>query len=332
MVEVWLPYEETEISLSLPDPIDLRIEPRKLVPEKSEAKALEKIYNQLSELDEVRVLDSFFLTEAEKSFISRLLGKLEIEHAFVSEDPNVVIDIPRYDPIFLGKGSVSTYYLESNKHDVLKSLLDKIPVSYPNNIMNNLPNDVYFIDIIVNGGAEVYDVYISEGGSHWEDLWKNYESLWSLKSELAPLIISSVGGWPWDSDISLVASSLMKIHQNMAGDGIAIVVGDGIVRDELFDIVTSIDNINSFSSLTEVYLYHLRKLFTEVNKRLYFFGGLPSTLLKHLSVKSIKNIEWMLRTIPSRMKRAISLIEDVLHIYPVLSTEYHEDIGEAEEG
>ncbi len=331
MVEVWLPYEETEISLSLPDPIDLRIEPRKLVPEKSEAKALEKIYNLLSELDEVRVLDSFFITEAEKSFIRRLLDKLEIEHIFVSENPNVVMDVPRYDPIFLSKGSVSTYYLESNRDDVLKSLLETIPVSYPDNLMDTLPSDVYFIDIIVNGGAEVYDVYISEGGRHWEDLWANYESLWSLKSELAPLIISSVGGWPWDSDISLVASSLMKIHQSMSGDGIAIVVGDGIVRDELFDIVANLDNLNIFSSLPEVYLYHLRKLFTEVNKRLYFFGGIPSTLLKHLSVKSIKNIEWMLRTIPSRMKRAISLIEDALHLYPQLSTEYHEDVGEAEE-
>ena len=332
MVEIWLPYEETEISLSLPDPIDLRIEPRKLVPERSEAKALEKIYNLLSEMDEVRILDSFFLSEAEKRYIARLLDKLEIEYIFVSEDPNIVMDIPRYDPLFLRKGSVSTFYLESNRDDVLKSLIETFPVSYPDDFTNSLPKDLYFIDIIVNGGTELYDVYISEGGSHWKDLWKNYESLWSLKSELAPLIISSVGGWPWDSDISLVASSLIKIHQNMAGDGVSIVVGDGIVKDELFDMVTNLDNINAFSSLPEVYLYHLRKLFTEVNKRLYFFGGLPSTLLKHLGVKSIKNIEWMLRTIPSRMKRAISLIEDALHLYPYLSTEYHEDVGEAEEG
>ena len=312
-----MPYEETEISLSLPDPIDLRIQPRKLVPERSEAKALEKLHSFLSELDEVKILNSFFYSEAEIDFIKRLLNRLEIEYTFVKEDPNVVIDIPRFDPILLSKGAISTYYLEINRDDILSSLLEGFPVKYPKDILAEVPKDISFIDIIVDGGSEVYDIYMSVDGSHWEILWEDYYNLWGLKSPLASLIICSVGGWPWDSDISLIASSLLKLHNSTPDDGVAILVGDGVVRDEVYNRVMMLDELDAFNHISEVYLYHLRNEFSRSSKRIYYFGGLPSTFLKYLNVKNLKNIEWMLKTIPLRMKRSISLIEDSLHLYPI---------------
>jgi hypothetical protein len=229
----------------------------------------------------------------------------------------------------LEKGSLTTYYLELNREEVLGYLLTDYPVKYPEDLSLYKSSEILYIDILVESGGKIYDVYMSKGASHWGLLWEEYKRLWSLRSSLSPLIVGSVGGFPWDSDIILISCAILKLLLAMGPDMVAIVVGDGLVRDELYDMVLRLGDISRFDTLSEVYLYHLKNSLGRMDRRIYYFGGLPSTFMRYLNVKSIKNIEWMLKTLPTKVKRSTSLIEDLTHLYPLVLGEEGEYVGEA---
>ncbi len=318
MVEVWLPYENTELPIMLPDPIDLRIQSRKLLPERREAESLKKLYTLISELDEVRVFDSLFYTGVEKNFISNLLSRLEYPYEFVSENPNVVIDIPRYDPIFGFKCSVSTYLMTLNKNKVFDIVSESsINETFYTKSFDKLPEELLYIDLILTGGTNIYDIYYSRGGSHWSELVERYKEHWSLKNEFADLIISGVGGSPWDNDLSFILSSLIKIMMYASSSSIGIVIGDGVVSEEDLEKVVSNEILNHPRDVKDIYLMNLKRLSGKYSdKKIYYFGGLPTAFLKEIGVKSLKNVERYIRTIPTKMKRAITVVEDTVHLYP----------------
>jgi hypothetical protein len=315
MVEVWLPYSDTEISIMLPDPIDLRIQPGKFSPESREAGVLDGLYRVLSELDDVRILRSFFHTDVEVGFISRLLDRLEIDHNLVSSDYNVIVDIPRYDPILGRRCSATLHYLEYYRDDVLERVFKGDVLEYPSDYGGVLSSDILYIDLLVEAGGRLYDLFHSNGGVHLGGLWDRYLDLWSLNSELSSFIIASVGGGPWDSELALVASAFIKIYDLVDSDGVAIVVGDGVVKDSHIDKLVELDVDAGYKDLESMYLGYLVRQYGG-GKRIYYYGSLPSTFLRRLNLKSIRSIDRMIRTLPSRLKRSISVVEDLLHLYP----------------
>ena len=318
MVEIWLPYENTELPIMLPDPIDLRIQPRKLLPERREVDSLKKLYTLVNELDEVKLFNSPFYTEVERHFISNLLDRLEVTYSFVYEDPNIVIDIPRYDPILGFKCSISTYLMTLNKDEVFDIIAEEfLDESFSTKYFSKLSEDILYIDLMLSGGTSIYEVYSSRGGIHWNDLVKNYKGYWSLKNDFADVVISSVGGGPWDNDLSYIVFSLIKMISYIPDSSVGIVIGDGVISDTDLEKIISIKEKHYPKDLKDVYLLNLQHILNRYsNKRIYYFGGLPDTFLKSIGIKNLKSIERFIRTIPAKMKRAITVIEDTIHLYP----------------
>lgn len=318
MVEVWLPYESSEIPIMLPDPIDLRIQPRKLFPEKREADALKKLYEILSKIRKIRILKSPLHTDIEFYFISNLLNRLEVNYQIVSEKPNVVIDLPRYDPLIGIKGSVSTYLLTVNEENIFDVLINKsIDNKYINNSMEHLQKNILYIDLMLSGGNNIYEVYYSDDGSHWNDLIQSYVRHWSLKNDFADVVIASIGGGPWDNEVIFIIMSIMKILKHLPDSSIGIVLGDGVISDSDLEKIFIMKKNSPPQDLNDVYLMALQRTLEKYGgKHIYYFGGLPNTFLKYIGVKNLKNIERFIKTLPSKMKRAISVIEDTIHLYP----------------
>ena len=318
MVEIWLPYENTELPIMLPDPIDLRIQPRKLFPERRETDSLKKLYTLVNELDEVKLLASPFYTEVERHFIDSLLNRLEITYSFVSEDPNVIIDIPRYDPVLGFKCSISTYLMSLNKDEVFSIVSEEVlEESFSTKYFSELSENILYIDLMLSGGTSIYEIYSSRGGSHWDDLVKKYREYWSLKNDFADVVISSVGGGPWDNDLSFIVFSLIKTISYIPDSSIGIVIGDGVISDTDLEKIISIKEKHYPKDIKDIYLLNLQHVLNRYdNKRIYYFGSLPDIFLKSIDIKNLKSIERFIRTIPTKMKRAITVIEDTIHLYP----------------
>jgi hypothetical protein len=313
-VEVWLPYGDTEVSIMLPDPIDLRLQSVKLSPESIEGKVYEELYNHLVKIKDIRILRSSVHGLNEANFISRLLDKLELEYKYVDDDFNIVFDIARYDPIFGFKGSLTSLYCKDSLEKCLEEINSVGSLKISSSDVN-VPSEVMYVDIVLDDAARLYSVYCSDDGSHWDELWNDYKELWALKSELAPMVIASAGGSPWDDDIVSLSVSLLKLHSILPDEGIGILIGDGVVREDDLDIALSLDSYDKLD-IRIIYLRKLKDIFSGKSKRIYYFGSLPSTFLRKFNVKTISNLDRFIRTLPSRMKRSITIIENLYFLYP----------------
>ena len=310
MVEVWLPYGDVEIPIPLPDPIDIKINPRRIIPKRKEGDVFRELNRVLSGFDRVRILDSPLLFSSEKKVIGGILDSLGIDYLFVDEDPNIVLNVVRDDPLIGLKNSIAIYNFE------YKYGGDPAIISKGDPILCSLPDkldEVLLIDMVVDGLSRLIDIYVWGEGSSVEELRNMYNNYWGMKTELSSLVIASVGGDPWDNEVEAIYSSILKLYKISDSDMILVLIGRGLIRDgDVPNIISSISGSGSVSYLSIVFS-RLMELSSR-GRHIYYFGGLPDILFKGLGVKPIRNINRFIRLLPSKVKRSVTIIEDIFHL------------------
>jgi len=315
MVEVWLPYRDTEIPVMLPDPIDLKIAPKTILPETREYEVLNKLYKLLSEEGRIRVSFNPMSDEAERTYIKNLLSKAEVEFEETNyNESEVCIDIFRYDPILKFKSSLWAGYLSKDPLNRLKEI-------YPKEDINPLDyfevDDKLYIDLIIDGGPRLVNLFSSSDGSHYKRAQSFYARRWCLKTNLSSLIIGSVGGFPWDSSFYLTVNAIIKMNMLLSEGGIGILIGDGIIRD--MD-PTKIKNFNMdrINKPLEFYLLYLLNMTDKLKGTLVYYGSIPGTIIRLLGLKRIRDVEAYIKNLPKKVQRDVLVIEDItfLHPYP----------------
>jgi len=312
-MEVWLSYRDTELPIMLPDPIDLKIAPKTIVPEAKEFTILSKLYEVLKDLDECNISFNPIADSTEVSYIKDLINRTEIKCKYVSiEDANVYIDIFRYDPILGFRSSLWSKFFRDdtiNKLNIISRDKDKRIFKYI-----EVDKEKLYIDLILDGGPRLVNIFYSHDGSHYEDALNYYTSRWCLRSDVGNLILASIGGYPWDESIYLFVISLIKLMKILCEDCIGILIGDGRIIDidptKLKNI--SIDDVENVS---DFYIYHL---VNNIGLRpgVIYYGSLPSTLVKLLGLKKTRDVESYIKALPTRRKRNVLLIEDLTLLYP----------------
>ena len=319
MVEVWLPYADTELPLELPDPIDLRIVPRRINPTSEYNKVLSEFKNEiLNHLNEpIKIYLDPFMMEPEKEIIFKIFDDCNLRYEYVTHNPDIVVNIIRHDPILGVKSSLISLYLMENYNEAFNSILNsdlKLEGSIPNieSLKNRIRSDnVYFLDIVLDGNYKPIKYFISKDFNehHNSNLLSTYEDIWGLKVDISKMIIASIGGSPWDVSLRGIISSLIKLALISDTEGLSILIGDGKITeadaDDLLLYNKSIDNVN------RLYLYMLKKYMSSAKKRIYYFGSIPSTMLRKFGIKEIRDIDKFIKTTPLKYKRSITVIESI---------------------
>jgi hypothetical protein len=314
MVEVWLPYRDTEIPIMLPDPIDLKIAPKTILPETREYEILNRLYRILRERKKIKVSFNPISDEAEKTYIKSILSKAEIQFEESNyTDSEVCIDIFRFDPLLKFKSSLWTGYLS---RDPLKRLKEVYPVDDLDPLEYfEVDEDKLYIDLIIDGGPRLVNLFSSTDGSHFKRAKSFYGKRWCLKANPSNLVIGSVGGFPWDSSFYLVVHAFIKMITLLPEGGIGILVGDGITKD--ID-PTKIKNfsIDKIDKPGDFYLLRLLNTMDRSKGTLVYYGSIPGTIIRLLGFRKIKDVEAYIKNIPKKVQRDVLIAEDITFLYP----------------
>jgi len=309
MVEVWLPYGDMEIPILLPDPINLKIMPKTIYPMRRELDTLEKLRSILVDITPLNIFLSPLADEAEKGYVLSVLRRLEVDYKIVDdyEESNIVIDIFRYDPIL---GFRSSVWVGEIAMDPLKFLRTALYKEFSPGIRGG---DKLYIDLILDGGARLFDVISSDDGSHYEEAKKIYVEGWCLKTDLAPLIITSLGGVPWDSSLYLLMIGLSKLAFLGVRDSTILIISRTRLRDVDPTIFKGL-TIENARDVYQLYIAYCRDKLEGLN--IVHYGALPRTIASHLKITKTLNVEKYLSRIPLAMKRDVLVIEDLYLFHP----------------
>ena len=308
-MEVWLPYSDVEIPISLPDPIDLKLISRRFTSIEREKQMIKRLNEVLSGLEPIRICDSELMLPSEKSIISGKLRVLGLDHEFVKEDFNTVINLIRHDPIF----GITCSYLHSmvsreglSNLDSLKSICIESPLDRGN---------ILFIDLLVDGLGRIQEIFVNDEWS-FDKVRDTYIKYWGGYSDASPLVIAGLGGYPWDGDLYSILIGLSKAL-DLVSDNIVILVGDGELSDADIDFMIGVRK-DIFLSM---YLEYLRGKIESLSGRIYYFGSLPQKVCREFGLRFVKDVNRFIKTIPVKVKRETTVIEDVLHLYLAPSEE-----------
>ncbi len=309
MVEVWLPYGDTEIPIMLPDPINLKIMPKTIYPSSREQDALEKFRAMVIKRIPLKVFLSPLADDAERGFIVGVLRRLAVDFEVVEDldDSNVVVDIFRYDPILGYRTSLWVGKLVEDPLSFLKKAIYKEPTPDVDD------GEKLYIDLVLDGGARLYDVFGSRDGSHYEEVHKVYTEGWCLKTDLSPLIIASLGGLPWDSSLYLFMIGLSKLAVLGVKESTAIVVSRTRVRD-LDPTVFKGLTLDNADDPFQFYIAYCRDRLSGYS--IVHYGSIPRSIASMLNINKTLNPERYLARIPITKKRDILVIEDLYLFHP----------------
>ncbi len=309
MVEVWLPYGDTEIPIMLPDPINLKIMPKTIYPSSREQDALDKFRAMIIKRTPLKVFLSPLADDTERGFIVGVLRRLAVDFEVVEDldDSNVVVDIFRYDPILGYRSSLWVGNLVDNTLSFLKEAIYKEPTPKVED------GDRLYIDLVLDGGARLYNVFGSRDGSHYEEVSKVYMEGWCLKTDLSPLIIASLGGLPWDSSLYLFMIGLSKLAVLGVKESTVIVVSRARIRD-LDPTVFKGLTVDNADDPFQFYIAYCRDKLAGYS--IVHYGSIPRSIASLLNINKTMNPERYLARIPITKKRDILVIEDLYLLYP----------------
>ena len=310
MVEVWLPYRDTEIPIMLPDPINLKIMPKTVYPARVEREALEKIDLIFKKVKEPKIYIPIYADEVERSFIKGVLRRRRVEYVEVDdpESSDAIIDIFRYDPILGYRSSIWASELHDDPVNKLRKYIakrDKKP--------SGIHRDKLYIDLILDGGARIYDVFVSRDGSHFEDARRTYDGGWCLKTEFSPLVIASMGGIPWDSSLTLYLTSLTKLYL-LGRPEVGIISISGVTLKDLDPSIFKELDIDSAEDVSQLYMAYSLSMLRNLN--IVHYGSIPKSILSIFGFSKTSNPERYLSRIPMAKKRDILVIEDLYLLNP----------------
>jgi len=299
-MDVWLPYSDVEIPIMLPDPIDLRLVSRRFSSIEREKIVIKKLNELLSGLDSLRICDSPLLLPSERVVIGDKLKMLGLDYEYSPSDFNVVINLVRNDPLF----GITCSYM----HEVacLDGLSDPAAIKEACKNKGGSEN-VLYLDVFVDGLGRLQEVY--SGGHEFGSLVEAYEKYWGMVSEVTPLMIGSLGGYPWDRDLHSIVVALSKAL-DLVRDNIVILVGDGELSDEDIDYLLGVKR----GVFLTLYLDLIKRRSEEISGRIYYFGSLPQRVCKEFGLRYIRDINKFIKTVPVKVKRETTVIEDILHV------------------
>jgi len=310
MVEVWLPYGDTEVPIMLPDPINLKIMPKTIYPSSKEQDSLGKFRTMVVKRTPLKVFLSPLADEAERGYIVGVLRRLAVDFEVVEnfDESNIVVDIFRYDPIL---GFRSSLWVSNLIDDPLSFLRDAM---YRELIPKIEVDEKLYVDLILDGGARLYDVLASRDGSHLREAREIYTRGWCLKTETAPLIISSLGGLPWDSSLYLFMIGLSKLDVLEVGDSTIIVISRTRVKDldpTIFKDLT----VDNAEDPFQLYIAYCRDKLAGYS--IIHYGSIPRSIASLLNLSKTLSAEKYLSRIPITKKRDVLVIEDLYLLYPI---------------
>jgi len=318
-VEIWLPYDDTECPVDLPDPIDLRISPRIHPSRGSRNTVIQKITNFLSEIHEPVICIDPTLTREEKKVIKSALNETGIEYKENSENYNTVVSIIRQDPLLSYRGSVTAHYLNVEWNTIKEVILSANNVKTEveklvDRAVKVFPNDIYTIDFIFSGDSPI-DVECGLGVKAWLRGIEKYKEKWDMKVGISPLTIGSVGGYPYDANIINILISFIKVFW-IYGNEIEYLLMIGDASRDLSIDPTKIARIKKedVSTYADLIIYLFKNLASDFPFTHYLLSGYPKSLLKYLGLKVISDLNSVIKRIPSRKKRMVTVIEDVLNV------------------
>lgn len=304
-----MPYGDTEMPILLPDPINLKIMPKTIYPMRRELDAFDKFRSIVVDSAPLKIFLSPLADETEKGYILGILRRLEVDYEIVGdyEASDIVIDIFRYDPIL---GFRSSIWIEGIARDPITFLRTALYKELSPGI--EVGGKLY-IDLILDGGARLFDVLSSDDGSHFNEARKIYTNGWCLKTDTAPLIITSLGGMPWDSSLYLLMIGLSKLASLGVRDSTILVISRIRLRD--LDPTAFKDlSIENARDIYQLYIAYCRDKLAGFN--IVHYGALPRTIASQLNIIKTLNVEKYLARIPLAMKRDVLVIEDLYLFHP----------------
>ena len=310
MVEVWLPYGDTEVPIMLPDPINLKIMPKTIYPSSREQDSLSKFRTLVIKRAPLKVFLNPLADDAERGYIVGVLRRLAVDFEVVDdiEESNIVVDIFRYDPIL---GFRTSLWVESLVDDPVSFLREAMYKELRPRVEGD---ERLYIDLILDGGARLYDVVGSRDGSHLEEAQNIYTNGWCLKTETAPLIITSLGGLPWDSSLYLFMIGLSKLAVLDVKDSTVIAISRTRVRDldpTIFKDLT----VENAEDHFQLYIAYCRDKLSGYS--IVHYGSIPRSIASLLNISKTLSAERYLARIPITKKRDILVIEDLYLLHPV---------------
>jgi hypothetical protein len=319
MVEVWVPYDETEYPILLPDPIDLRLASRVIIPDEEEEKIIEELKEKLSEFTSPKIYIDNYLDDSERRVLRDYIKKDDISIIDNPIEADIVIGITRQDPIFGYTGSSSAYYYHEIYRDpnwLSKSLNGLSPESeILEEIKSSYPDDKFGISFIMDGQGRAYKVFMGYGSSHWMDSINEYRSYWEIKVDLSPIVIASLGGYPYDTGVKGFLKGLLKLIPKVDEKAMVFIIGDGS-RVMEYDL-TRLSGLKpgDLNDIDDLLFLKAKNLVAAFEGRIILQTSLSATVCRLIGIKSINNVEKVLSRIPARRKRIITVIEDLINIY-----------------
>lgn len=299
-MDVWLPYSDVEIPIMLPDPIDLRLVSRRFSSIERERSVIKKLNDLLSGMDSLRICDSPLLLPSERVIIGDKMKILGLDYEFSRSDFNVVINLVRNDPVF---GITCSYMHEMACLDGLGD-----PEAIKEACKNRgRSENVLYLDLLVDGLGRLQEVFTSD--LEFASVVEAYEKYWGGVSETTSFMIGSLGGYPWDRDLHSIVVGFSKAL-DLVRDNIVILVGDGELSDEDIDYLLGIKR-DVFLTL---YLDLIRRRLEHISGRIYYYGSLPKKVCREFGFRYIKDINKFIKTVPIKVMRESTIIEDILHV------------------
>lgn len=319
MVEVWVPYNETEYPILLPDPIDLRLATRVIIPEEEGGKVVEEVKEKISEFSSPKIYVDKYLDESERRVIRDYAKKDNVAYVEEPDEADIIIGITRQDPIFGYIGSGSAYYYHEVCHDSdwLSRVLDGLSIESEmlEDIESHFPGDKLGITFIMDGQARPYKAFMGYGPDHWISSIQEYKKYWEIRVDLAPIVIASIGGYPYDTGVKAILKALLKLVPRVDENSLIFIIGDGsIVREYDLTRLSSLKP-GDMRDLDDLLFLKTRNVLNDFGGRVVLQTALSATVCRLIGIRSVNGIEKVLSRIPSRRKRIITVIEDLTNIY-----------------
>lgn len=317
MVEIWLPYGETEYSMELPDPIDLRLSPKIHPSKTSKDQVISKINNFLNDIESPNIYIDETLSQHEKKVLKDLIKIPNVNYVNSVDKCNVILSLVRQESFLGFRGTITSYYLIKNWSQLREAFLsEQLTIDEViDKAINNFPNKLYTIDVILSGDSPI-DVECGVGTSGWYNIINRYKRLWQIKVGFSPIVIASLGGYPSDSNIINILLSIIKIGELSSGEIEALfIIGDG--SKELTIDPTKTVKIRSHDVLSyhDLILYTFKYKIKEYKFAHYVLSSYPKSIAKYIGLKIVDDLNEIIRKMPARKKRMITVIEDVLNLY-----------------
>jgi hypothetical protein len=184
-----------------------------------------------------------------------------------------------------------------------------------NDAISRFPPDKFGVTLVMDGAGRINKFFSGYGPDHWETSITQYKNDWEIKVDLSPIVISSLGGYPYDTGLKSFLKAFLKLIPKVDDDSILFFVGDGSLEMDYDPTRLLTLRKEDMDSLDDLIYLKAKSIIESFRGKIILQTGLSSTICKIIGIKAVNNVEKTLGRIPSRRKRMITVIEDLTNIY-----------------